>query len=111
MTDSLVGRLGINQGTSFVSCILAYYPKFTARFGHRLSTGAIHYAQSVDNGEQNCDSRFTRLFARVKMLAISAKAFKACAINSASSFIILYINIYSDWVSFFYVCAKLEKTA
>jgi hypothetical protein len=45
------------------------------------------------------------------MLAISAKAFKATAIDSASSFIILYIKIYFDWITRFYVCAKPEKTA
>jgi hypothetical protein len=77
MADSLVGRLGINQGTSFAACILSYYPECTARFGHSLSTAEISYAQAVDNGEQIYESRSTRLSARVKMLAISAKAFKA----------------------------------
>jgi hypothetical protein len=51
-----------------------------------------------------------RLALNVKMLAISAKAFKACDINSTSSFIILYINIYFDWISAAYVSASLEKT-
>jgi hypothetical protein len=45
------------------------------------------------------------------MLAISAKAFKACDINSTSSFIILNINIYFDWIYAAYVSARIEKTA
>jgi hypothetical protein len=111
MTHSLVGRLGINQGTSFYPSYLPHYPGITSRFEHSLSTGAFRYAQAVDNGDGVCDSFGLRLPLYVKMLAISAKAFKDCDINSTSSFIILYINIYFDWISSAYVSASLEKTA
>jgi hypothetical protein len=111
MTHSLVGRLGINQGTSFHPPYLPHYRRITSRFGHSLSTGAIAYPQPVNNGDGMCDSLGLRLPVDVKMLAIFAKAFKACDINSTSSFIILYINIYFDWISAAYVSASLEKTA
>jgi hypothetical protein len=65
----------------------------------------------VNNGDGIRDSFGLRLPLDVKMLAISAKAFKACDINSTSSLIILNINIYFDWIYAAYVSASLEKTA
>jgi uroporphyrinogen decarboxylase len=43
------------------------------------------------------------------MLAISAKAFKAPTINSASCLIILYINLYFDWISSLMSAASPKK--
>jgi hypothetical protein len=66
---SIVGWLGINQGTKISLSYVARYADLTSRFLRRLSTAGIGFTQHVDSVDRICESRWSGQIRCVKMLA------------------------------------------
>lgn len=66
---SIVGYLGINQGTNHIPRFHPHYTIIWPRFVRSISTEEIGYAQGVDRGNRICESNWVLHVCYVKLLA------------------------------------------